>query len=282
MRKEYGSGPGHPHFGIWQDYRSETPGQDSTHPGLVEVIEFPPPIELELTVDKASGALTLGTTAAETIFNSYNITSAEGALDPAGWNAGNLASQAPGGLSADSDGDGDVDGADFLAEQRAGLTPTYLADFQTQFGQIGGSSPGDQWEVLNDTTNQLFEAYLSGDETIAPHSSISIGNGYNTANGAEDLKLTFSLPNGRTLTGTVSYINGSTAAGVAVPEPSTMALVMLAALFGIVTRCAREHPRVIRSKNHESLLQASYSYHQCIVGIGLVSLGCSGKFLPRA
>ena len=204
-------------------------------PGLVEVIEFLPIIEFVLTVDKASGALSLGSNDAEIIFNSYNITSAAEALDPTGWNTGNLASQAPSGLSADSDGDGDVDGADFLDEQRAGLTPTYLADFETQFGQIGGSSPGDQWEVLNDTTKQLFEAHLSGDETIAPFSSISIGNGYNTASVEEDLVFTFSLPNGKTLTGDVTYINASMAANAAVPEPSTMVLVMLAAVFGLTT-----------------------------------------------
>jgi len=194
----------------------------------LNVIAVGPP--LELIVDKSTGALSLNSGILSSTLNSYNITSAEGALDPAGWNAGNYASQAGGGgLSADLDSDGDVDGNDLLLGQRQGAGASFYADFAVQFGSIGGSSPGAQWEVLNGSPTQLFEAFLAGDRTVGANSGDSIGNGYNTSNGAEDLVFTYSAF-GREITGTVSYTNGSTAAGVAVPEPSSLALGLFAAV----------------------------------------------------
>ena len=197
----------------------------------INVVAVGPP--LDLIVDKATGDMSLNSGILPSTFNTYNITSAAGALNPVGWDAGNLASQAGGGLSADLDSDGDVDGADLLLGQQQNAGASFYADFGQQFGATGGSSPGDQWEVLNDTPNQLFEGFLNGDSTVAANSGQSIGSGYDTANGAEDLVFTYAAF-GREVTGTVTYINSAaTGAGVAVPEPSSLVLVLAASLLAV-------------------------------------------------
>jgi lectin-like protein len=223
------------HTGDWNDV-SELRNAN----GLVEVnVVVPVPDPLDLIVDKTTGEMIMNAGSLATTINAYNITSKSGALDPVGWNNGNFASQATGGgLSADLDGDSDVDGGDFLLGQQQGADASFYTDFTQQFGMTGGSTLGDQWEVLADTQNQLFEAFLNGDSTIAALSGLSIGNGYDTTNGAEDLVFTHSRL-GKEVEGTVIYINGSTSTATAVPEPSTLVLAMLTSLFAAVASDAR-------------------------------------------
>lgn len=192
----------------------------------LEVVAVGDPLNLQ--VNKTTGEMSLTTGNLPSVFNSYNIESPSGALNAAGWNAGNLSSEAGGGGSpADADGSGTVDGPDALLLQRAG---TSLDQWQDDFGSEGGGAPGDQWEVLNSADDQLFEAYLFGSEFLDASSSKSIGTGYDTASGNEDLTFFYTTPSGNNLQGTVTYVGGSVAA---VPEPTSLATAGLAIAAGL-------------------------------------------------
>ena len=156
----------------------------------------------------------------------YEIVSDSGALDAPGWNAGNLASAGGGsGSPADVDGSGLVDGADFLEIQRMG--GSLIPDWKADYGTAGGGSLGEQWEVLNATDQQLFEAYLLGNTLIDIGASQAIGNGYNTSVGTEDLTFFYRTDAGVDLEGTVTYVGGGL---TAVPEPAGLALAALMAI----------------------------------------------------
>lgn len=196
------------------------------------------PVTLE--VNKTTGAMTFKTGDLPSVFNSYNIVSEAGALDAAGWNAGNLASSSGGGGSpADADGSGLVDGNDFLLLQRAG---TDTGQWEADFGSAGGGSPGDQWEVLNGDDEQLFEAYLFGETFLDAESSLSIGNGYDTTSGAEDLTFVYTTPTGFEVEGVVTYVTGAAAA---VPEPTSLLLAMGAVAAGLSLRRRREDSKMV-------------------------------------
>ena len=200
----------------------------------LEVIAVGDPLNVE--VNKTTGEIRLTTGDLPSVFSSYNIVSESGALDGPGWEAGNLASAAAGGGSpADTDGDGDVDGADYLNLTRAGAS---LDDWKQDFGGTNFGSPGEQFEVLNGSDNQLFEANLLGTAaSIGAFSGQSIGIGYDTSVGSEDLTFVYTTPSGSEIEGTVSYIGGI--GGVSsVPEPSSLVLSALAAA-GVVLRRRR-------------------------------------------
>ncbi len=73
-----------------------------------------------------------------------------------------------------------------------------------------GGNPGESWDESGGATaNQLAELFLQGASTLAPGASYNLGNAYNTALGAGDLKFQFSLPSGEFIAGKVNYISGS-------------------------------------------------------------------------
>jgi hypothetical protein len=73
-----------------------------------------------------------------------------------------------------------------------------------------GGNPGQSWDESGGATaNTLSELFLQGQSTLAAGASFSLGNAFNTALGAGDLKFQFSLPSGELITGKVNYISGS-------------------------------------------------------------------------
>jgi hypothetical protein len=122
---------------------------------------------LSATVDRATGNITLrnaGTTPFE--FDYYQLDSASGSLNVAGWNS--LSDQ------------------NF---QSGGAAPGQSWD------EAGGSGP-----------TALGEAFLQAGSMMAANSSVSIGNAYNGFVNGEDLTLTFRLTSGDVLTGNINYI----------------------------------------------------------------------------
>lgn len=169
----------------------------------------------------------------------YEIKSAAGSLNPAGWRAGNLDAQnvgPPGAPTADFNNSNVVDAADYTVWRDAAASSdqgdangdgvTDQGDYliwRQQFGQSLAS--GESWETLIATNKQLMEFYLKGSSTFA---SYSIGRGYNTAIGATDLSFTYSAGNGSALAGIVRYVAGTGAEAAAIPEPSTWTLLAVA------------------------------------------------------
>ena len=169
----------------------------------------------------------------------YEITGPAGSLDPVGWQAGNLDAQdigaatplvgdlnydnavnsgdrstwqaAYGGTNGgDVDGDGDADGQDFLSLQQEDGTSLAL---------------GSSWETLVASEDQLLEFYLLGDSTLEAQ---SIGYGYNTTAGSNELSFIYSNVDGDEFVGAVTYVSNSQAAAASVPEASSVSLLILA------------------------------------------------------
>jgi len=166
--------------------------------------------------------------------NSYQITSPIGSLDPTGWNS--LADQ---GFEGDYDGNGTIDGADFLKFQIDGGTPAQLAEWEAHYGNSG---PGSGWEESGGIgTNFLGETFLLGDSTIAAGASIDLGEIFKKQPGnpdlSEDWVFSFRTDDGTILPGVVTYVSGVAAAS-AVPEPTTSALALAALCLAISRRRA--------------------------------------------
>lgn len=168
----------------------------------------------------------------------YEINSAAGSLNHLGWRSGNLDKQnfgPPTALTADYNNDNVVDAADYTVWRDAlgqsaagdadGNAQTDQLDYVAWKQQFGQSiAPGNSWETLIGSNKQLLEFYLTGSSTFA---SRSIGAGYNPSIDARDLSFTYTSSDGRQLTGIVQYVTGAGAA--AVPEPTTLTLLILAA-----------------------------------------------------
>ncbi len=131
---------------------------------------------LKLGVNEDTGEITLvGDPDRSMSINFYQILSigmggsADG-LTPTTWNS--LEDQD----AADVDGNGAVDGADFMEWQTTGGTAAVLAAWEANYGS---SAPGDGWqESVGSSTSALGESYLLGDTTIPAGGSISLGEGY--------------------------------------------------------------------------------------------------------
>jgi hypothetical protein len=120
-----------------------------------------------------------------------------------------------------ADGDGDVDGNDFLTWQR-------------QVGKLPGE--GDSWDEAGGSSNiKVAELFLNGGTTLAPGAQVSLGNVFNPAvfgagvNG--NLIFRFGVKGEASLTpSVVTYVTSGPAVGV--PEPATTGLAG-AALGGL-------------------------------------------------
>ena len=195
-----------------------------------------------LEVNTATGQMSL---VDATDLTGYEIKSAAGSLNPAGWTGGNLNAQNFGpaaSLTADFNNDNAVDAADYTVWRDAldvsdlgdanGDETTDQVDYQLWRQQFGQSiSAGQSWESLIATDKQLLEFYLAGNSTFA---SRSIGPGYNTSLDARDLTFSYSSADGSESTGIVRYVGGAGAAMLLVPEPTTwtmLAAVVVATMF---------------------------------------------------
>ena len=196
---------------------------------------------LTLQVDVQTGGIQLLGDPTVAI-NGYEISSPGGSLAASGWLSGNLDAQNIGSSvpaaadfnssnsvdgadlaifksafgssnAADTDDDGDSDGADFLRWQR-------------QLGLTG--DPASTWTIFLATENQLIESYLFGNSTFA--SDVSLGAGYDTGKDLRDLVFTYTTDANEKMLGLVQYTN-LPGAVASVPEPTTLGLLCLAALL---------------------------------------------------
>lgn len=200
-----------------------------------------------LEVDAQTGSMTI---VGGNGLTGYEIKSAAGSLNAAGWLAGNFDAQNLGSnastsadfnndnavnaadlaswqssfgsnATGDADGDGQTDGADLLAWQR----------------ESGNAiDVGDSWETVFVGNKQVAEFFLQGDSTFA---SRSIGTGYNAAIDARDLTFSYTSADGLQLTGIVRYVTGASAGtATEVPEPATLP-ICLAMVGGIIAQRSR-------------------------------------------
>ena len=131
----------------------------------IDNISLDAPAPLTLRVDPNSGAMELRGNLDLADVTGYEITSPSGSLDPAGWQAGNLAAQ--------------------------NIDPV-------------GAGPGESWESLFFTSNQLAESFLLGSSAFDATRVESLGTGFNSA-GTPDLVFEFSQPDGSITQGVVEY-----------------------------------------------------------------------------
>jgi Lysyl oxidase len=199
----------------------------------IDNLELFTPTTLE--VDATTGQMTIE---GASDLTGYEIKSAGGSLDPAGWRAGNLDKQNLGPtspLTADFNNDNVVDVADYTvwrdhfgASDQGDANADGVTDqddyllWKQQFGH--SIAEGDSWETLNSSNKQLLEFYLSGSSTFA---SRSIGRGYDTSIDAKDLSFTYSSANGSEAVGLVRYVTSAAGQGAsAVPEPASWAMLL--------------------------------------------------------
>ncbi len=198
-----------------------------------------------LEVDTVTGQMSI---VGASDLTGYEIKSEAGSLNPAGWTAGNLDAQnfgPPAPLTADFNNDNTVDAADYTVWRNTygssdqgdanGDGATDQNDYllwKQQFGQSVGE--GESWETLISTNKQFLEFYLLGSSTLA---SRSIGLGYNTSVGAQDLSFSYSSADGSELPGIVRYVTGAGGVAAPVPEPASWAILLTAiAAAGFVRR----------------------------------------------
>jgi hypothetical protein len=166
----------------------------------------------------------------------YEIRSAQGALLTTNWNS--LDNQIPdgGALPGDFDSNGTVNGRDFLLWQRNSSVGS-LADWKANYGSSGGSGIGSGWtEAGGSNANLLAEYFLDADAyTLANNASFSLGNIFNTATfgagNSGDLTFSVEMPNGYLAVGEVVYVNSLMAISSIVPEPSSLVMLVGAALL---------------------------------------------------
>ena len=224
--------------------------------GLQIVADDMVPDQLALEVNTATGQVTLtNPTGGALEIDYYEIKSVGNRLDPGGVSFaadfdgngsvnGSDLLQWEGDFSSngnsDSDGDGDSDGADFLTWQRqfgstGGSSGGWNSLQDQDFEENGAPGNGDGWEEGDQVdASQLFEAYLTGGSTIADGARIDLGTAFLTG-GAQDLTFEYHLvgQSANFIVGDVQYVNNSTAATQAVPEPSSL-IMLLVSLLGIV------------------------------------------------
>jgi trimeric autotransporter adhesin len=131
---------------------------------------------IHLIVDRGTGAVTLSNTSPGGVpLDAYQIGSASGSLLSANWNS--------------------------LQDQN-------LAGFPA------GNGNGNGWEQdASSGANQILEAYLLGDSTLANGSSISLGNLYKTGGGMEDLVFQYRAGFSAVIKGNVEYVGAPTLLG---------------------------------------------------------------------
>jgi hypothetical protein len=199
---------------------------------------------LTLFVDPDSGQAELRNVTTEPItFNGYRITSPgpEGSLNPSGWDPIAIGPPVEGFLQGDgsgngwevsvelspgdTNGDGNVDVADYAILQKLGAS---LSAWHANFGATG--SPGG-------SANELVEWYLTGNSTLAPGGAIGLGQIFSIGE-TPNLALEFSTASG-VRPGDVQYGEiGNGAASSAVPEPATIAVVPIVFSGLLLTRPA--------------------------------------------
>jgi len=185
------------------------------------VIDFTPKSILTLQVNTVTGGMTmLGDPNNDIDINYYEITSAGSSVDPNGWNS--LADQ---GFEGDYDGNGTIDGHDFLKWQRDGGTAAQLAEWEAHYGNSG---PGGGWEESGGVdTDVLSELFLLGDSTIGAGASIDLGLGFKVGM-AQDLVFRYRTDTGGIIEGLIAPV--PIAAASAVPEPSSFMLIAVGLL----------------------------------------------------
>ncbi len=153
----------------------------------------------------------------------YKIDSPANGLNPTTWNS--LADQ--GIDTEDYNGDGTVDAADYVVWRKTGINGQQgYDDWRANFG---ATEPGIGWdESGGSNTLQLIELRLTGESSLGPGSSFSLGAAYNTTIADANLVFTYSLPSGQLITGEVEYVTSGS--GSAVPEPSSILLICCALL----------------------------------------------------
>ena len=144
-------------------------GRTGAHLIAAEFLAGAPPRNLTLQVDTATGATTLlGDPTRDITINYYEITSEGDSLDSVNWSS--------------------------LADQ----------DFE-ESGPVNGT--GNGWEEAGGAgSGALAEAFLLGDSTIGAAQSISLGRGFNTLVGSEDLVFTYLTDSGAVIEGLVEYV----------------------------------------------------------------------------
>ena len=202
---------------------------------------FVPPT---LTVDIDTGEMTI--TGGQNL-TGYQITSQSGSLDAQGWTQGNLDSQnfgSPSPMTADFNNDGVINSLDYtIFRENFGIGSegdangdgiTDSVDY-TLFGDQFGSSvaPGESWETIIAQDNQVLEFFLDGSSTF---STASVGEGYDTQQGATDLKFTYSTDTGAEFEGEVVYTTSNTRSA-SVPEPTSQLLLSLTMGASLLHRC---------------------------------------------
>jgi hypothetical protein len=149
-------------FGLYTLNQSGGPNFDN-----FEIFDF---IPLTLTVDRATGNVTLKNTSTDPIqFDYYEIDSASGSLNLSGWNSlddQNFQSVGPG-------------------------------DHQ-KFQEAGGSDAFELAEVFLETQATF--------PTLAPNSMVSLGAAYNNSINGEDLVLSYRLPTGAIFNASIEYV----------------------------------------------------------------------------
>ena len=175
----------------------------------------------------------------------YQITSASDSLNPAGWNSlqdqnlpGFPAGDGSGngweelGVAADYNGDGTVDAADYTVWRDAeGNTVSAGTGADGTADGVIDTADYDLWASRfgEGRDSLLAEAFLTGDSVMANGASFSIGNAFEVG-GMENLFFEVLLADGSTVAGTVVSSSSSSSNGQAVPEPTTLLLLVLGSL----------------------------------------------------
>jgi hypothetical protein len=200
-----------------------------------------PPSGLTLIVNKTNGQAKIkNTSAAPVSMDYYSIKSAGSALDVAGWSSLDDQNYDVG-LPSDFSGNGVVDNADLTAWKGAfgpslvgdadGDGRTNGRDFLTWQRQLGRNpTSADGWaEAGGSSSSELVELFLNGATVLDPNEEVSLGAAYNEAIfGAADGDLNFVISNAQNdvfYLGQVSYVNSF---ATAVPEPTSLGLVLCA------------------------------------------------------
>jgi hypothetical protein len=210
----------------------------------------PVPVPLPtLIVNTVTGAAAIKNFATGAIdIDYYEISSAGGRLNPATWNS--LSDQGvDAGLPTDFNSSGAVDGADLDAWEAGFGTGTTKAqgnadgdgdvdghDFLLWQRQVGGTAgEGDSWDEAVATDNLLVELFLNNTSRLDADEQISLGNLFRTG-GAQDLIFNFGIAGENGLTpGNVIF--QTTGPAVGVPEPA--GLVIICALGAATLRVRR-------------------------------------------